>query len=68
MYGRNDCLERRQLWRHLIEIEKYGLSVPWIIQADFNVIRNFDGKMGSEEFNMRSMEKLNDIHKQVRCI
>lgn len=33
---------------------------PWIILGDFNIIRNFDEKIGSEEFEVGAMEEFNE--------
>ena len=40
IYGSNEGMDRRLLWRHLECIYNSGLTVPWLLAGDFNIIAN----------------------------
>ncbi|XVF82969.1 hypothetical protein PTKIN_Ptkin16aG0095000 [Pterospermum kingtungense] len=37
VYGKNDGVDRRSLWNHLIHLSK-DIELPWLLAGDFNVI------------------------------
>ena len=44
IYGCNEGVDRRRLWRHLGNLHDSCLDVPWLLVGDFNIT------MDSSEF------------------
>ena len=52
IYGFNDGMARKSLWRHLINLQRSISHNPWLLAGDFNIIlhpyesSNFNGSQG----------------------
>ncbi|GAA0174008.1 hypothetical protein LIER_41640 [Lithospermum erythrorhizon] len=63
VYGSNDYIRRRALWRSLVENKKDG--VPWFIVGDFNVIRCAEQMVGGSLPQGNIMGEFNECIEEV---
>ena len=62
IYGSNDGMERRQLWRHLQDISNNLSTEPWILAGDFNIISH------PSESSKEEQEYTMDMRDFIACL
>lgn len=57
VYGANDHVERRDLWKDLLSLYS---ALPWVVLGDFNVVRNPNEKVGGNNHWTHCLDEFND--------
>lgn len=55
VYGHNNEMDRRSLWRELVDLQFCMNGIPWIAMGDFNVIKHMNERSDFHEGMHTSM-------------
>lgn len=55
MYARYDAIERIKLWDSIYALAQ-DMTLPWLVEGDFNVIVDDDEKFGGLPISMNEIE------------
>ncbi|XP_077233647.1 uncharacterized protein LOC143875953 [Tasmannia lanceolata] len=59
VYAHNYYISRRALWSNLESLEP-GISLPWLLVGDFNVVRYASERLGNTNHHLNEMEEFNE--------
>jgi len=56
VYGDNDEMERKRLWKMLVSLE-IGIQASWLIMGDFNHLLHLDDRIGGLSITQQDIQE-----------